>query len=136
MEGDQSSVKKTVRWTVFSGDRRILRSTQNEVCIYASQNSRRIPPGPPKQKKSLLRLFLFWCSYVKGGIRSSVKKTVRGTVFSGDQRFLQGTYFKICTYALQDHACRNGITPSMSAPGPGFPENEPVEFLGVHGMSL
>ena len=30
----------------------------------------------------------------------------------------------------------NGITGSMSAPGPGFPENEPVEFLGVRGMSV
>ena len=27
----------------------------------------------------------------------------------------------------------NGITGSMSAPGPGFPENELVEFLGVRG---
>ena len=24
----------------------------------------------------------------------------------------------------------------MSAPGPGFPENEPVEFLGVRGSGF
>ncbi len=43
MRGIRSSVKKTSRGLVFSGDRRFLRSTRNEVCTYASQKSRTNP---------------------------------------------------------------------------------------------
>lgn len=55
----------------------------------------------------------------------------------GARRVVVGTV-EIFDLTRRDKAMlnENGITGSMSAPGPGFPENEPVEFLGVHGMSL
>ncbi len=72
--GTRSSVKKTVRWTVFSGDRRFLQGTHFKICTHALQKPRRVPYAH----------FIY-------GTRSSVKKTVRWTVFSGDRRILRST---------------------------------------------
>ncbi len=41
--GTRSSVKKTVRWTVFSGDRRFLQVINEPISTYDLQKSRRVP---------------------------------------------------------------------------------------------
>ena len=70
------------------------------------------------------------CRWVREYREAHQMPTYKGLIFHSDR----GSQYSSKKYKVMLN--ENGITESMSAPGLGFPENEPVEFLGVHGMSL
>jgi hypothetical protein len=68
--GIRSSVKKTLRGSVFSGDRRILQSTQEQVCANYFAKSKTNPARKMPEPTSYIVAFIFIC-----GIRSSARET-------------------------------------------------------------